>query len=625
MPSTRTLFPRADFTTKDLVRTYEALAPVLLPHLAGRPLSLKRYPDDVEGEAFWEKDAPSFTPKWVQRMPVPRKREPGVINYVGIPDLKTLRWAAGLGCVEIHGFLHRYPYITVPTLIAFDLDPGNGATLVDCCRVAVLVRDWFAAYKLQSWAKVSGSKGIQVYVPLNTPTSYEVTQPIAKHVAEELERQHPRTILSRMARAERAGKVFIDWSQNAEHKTTVTVYSVRAKRTHPYVSMPITWDEVLTAMETGEVDDLIFTPKAAIERVERQADLFAPVLSVVQELPPKLLRTLKLRAPGKPVPVQVPEIKPSVYKLPRSSGQGGRRVWVAHEHRGDFDLSLEADAELQRFLFEQSLPVGKGMSAFVRQEPARPISYLTDESAESGIVWDLGTYEVVEGSLSKGAVDLYLSGRKLDGEWRFTRTDEGWEMANAGGKLKKELPLEASALPGHSIRQAKPPQPRKPSAPVKHQGRSVAFTEPMECKPVERLPEGEGWTYEVKLDGYRAQVIRDADTVRLLSRNGKSLTEQFPGPVRDLHALPPGTVVDGEIVAVDEQGRPSFQLLQNRGSARPATIFYAFDLLLAPLRVAYYSDPYPSGVSCWTKQSGGQPRCRCRNSSRSRWSAWWRR
>ena len=198
----------------------------------------------------------------------------------------------------------------------------------------MLVRDWFAGHKLKSWAKVSGSKGIQVYVPLNTPTSYEVTQPIAKHVAEELERQHPDTIISRMARAERAGKVFIDWSQNAEHKTTVAVYSVRAKHTHPYVSMPITWEEVEAAAVTGQVDELIFSPEAAIGRVERHGDLFAPVLSEVQELPPKLLRSLKLRSPGEPEPVQVPGSKPSAYTLPRSSGQGGRRVWVAHQRGG---------------------------------------------------------------------------------------------------------------------------------------------------------------------------------------------------------------------------------------------------------------------------------------------------
>jgi len=149
----RVLFPRTGFSTDDLVRTYEQLAPVLLPHVAERPLTLKRFPDDIHGEAFWEKDAPSFTPKWVRTLPVPRKHEPGAIRYIGIPDVKTLRWAAWIGCIEIHAFLHRYPYVTTPTLIAFDLDPGEGTGLADCCSIALLVRAWLRERGLESWAK----------------------------------------------------------------------------------------------------------------------------------------------------------------------------------------------------------------------------------------------------------------------------------------------------------------------------------------------------------------------------------------------------------------------------------------------------------------------------------------
>jgi DNA ligase D-like protein (predicted polymerase) len=155
----RVLFPSTGFTTDDLCATYEQLAPVLLPHLLDRPVTLKRYPDDVQGEAFWEKDAPAFAPKRVRTFAVPRKHEPGVIRYISIPDVKTLRWAASVGCIEIHSFLHRYPYLTSPTVIAFDLDPGEGATIIDCCQVGVLVRQWFGRHDLRSFAKVSGSKG----------------------------------------------------------------------------------------------------------------------------------------------------------------------------------------------------------------------------------------------------------------------------------------------------------------------------------------------------------------------------------------------------------------------------------------------------------------------------------
>jgi bifunctional non-homologous end joining protein LigD len=244
----RILFPQTGFTTADLVETYTQLGPALLPHLAGRPLTLKRFPEDIHHESFWEKDAPSFSPKWIERLPIPRKHESGVINYIGINNLKALRWAASLGCIEIRSFLHRYPYITSPTLIAFDLDPGEGTDVLACCEVAVLVKQWFSERGLKSFRKVSGSKGIQVYVPLNTPTSYAITQPLARRVAEDLERERPKQIISRMARSERGGKVFVDWSQNAEHKTTVSAYSVRAKREQPFVSMPISWTELESAL-----------------------------------------------------------------------------------------------------------------------------------------------------------------------------------------------------------------------------------------------------------------------------------------------------------------------------------------------------------------------------------------
>jgi bifunctional non-homologous end joining protein LigD len=231
----RVLFPRTRFTTNDLISAYEQLAPVLLPHLSHRPLTLKRFADDIHGEVFWEKDAPSFTPRFVQRLPVPRKGEAGVINYMSLADAKSLCWAASVGCIEIHAFLHQYPFISSPTLIAFDLDPAEAATLRECCAVALEIREWFARREFQSFAKVSGSKGMQVYIPLNTPSSYALTQLLSRQVAEELERRHPSAVISRMARAERAGKVFIDWSQNAEHKTTVSVYSIRAKQKEPFV------------------------------------------------------------------------------------------------------------------------------------------------------------------------------------------------------------------------------------------------------------------------------------------------------------------------------------------------------------------------------------------------------
>ena len=456
--ASRILFPQSGFSTSDLVRTYEALAPVLLPHLAGRPLTLKRFPDDIHGEAFWEKDAPSFTPPWVKTLPVPRKHEPGAIRYISIPDGKTLRWAASMGCVEIHGFLHQYPTITSPTLIAFDLDPGEGTSLVQCCAVALLVRAWLSEHGLESFAKTSGSKGLQVYVPLNTRASYAITHALARRLAEDLERERPEQIISRMARAERRGKVFIDWSQNMEHKTTVAAYSVRAKREQPFVSMPLRWDEVGSAAETGDVDELSFSPEAAIRRVRRVGDLFAPVLTVEQTIPPAVLDELGIPpSAAAPRPVQLVEAV-RAQSLPRSSGQGGRRLFVIHRLKRSFAVGLEINDRFERLTLSE-LPLKKSQRVTATAGERTGLDYLTRESAESGIVWDLGTYEVVEGSYAKGAVRVYLSGRRLEGEWslRRVRADQ-WQITSISGRVLRNF--AESALAGLAPATAHPKRRR---------------------------------------------------------------------------------------------------------------------------------------------------------------------
>jgi bifunctional non-homologous end joining protein LigD len=442
----RVLFPNG-FTTADLVETYAQLAPVLLPHLQNRPLTLKRFPTTITGEAFWEKDAPSFTPKWVKRYAVPRKAGGEPIQYISVPDVKTLRWTASLGCIEIHGFLHKYPYITSPTLIAFDLDPGEGMNVIDCCEVAIRVRAWFQQFGLECLPKTSGSKGMQVYVPSNTPASYELTQALAKLVAETLEKDDPRFIISRMARAERTGKVFIDWSQNAEHKTTVSVYSVRAKRAEPFVSMPLTWEEVQTALESGRPDVLEFRPDAAIERVARLGDLFADVLSVKQHVPNALLRRLGVQSPPKPSAVRVPTGSKVMPALPRSSGQGGRKLFVVHRLRKAYRIGIERKDAFHVFEVPK-IPTSTQASTRAHEVDGTGLEYLTLESSEAGIVWDLGTFEVMEGSLDTGHVAIYLSGRKLDGAWLLERTRQLWRLSNLSGALKRGIPKNSSALAG---------------------------------------------------------------------------------------------------------------------------------------------------------------------------------
>ncbi len=280
----KVLYPKAGFTKGQVIDYYIRIAPVLLPHLKNRPITLKRYPDGVDGFFFYEKQCPSHRPGWVKTTEVPSRREEGKIDYCLMNDLPALVWAANLADLELHTFLHRAPAITRPTSLTFDLDPGAPADMVLCCRVGLWLRTVFDELGLQSFAKTSGSKGLQIFVPLNTATTYEKTKPFAHALAERLEREHPEQVVSRIQKALRKGKVLIDWSQNDEHKTTVNVYSLRAK-SHPTVSTPVTWPEVESVAKKGGAGRLVFDSEAVLKRVKKGGDLFAPMLTLKQRLP----------------------------------------------------------------------------------------------------------------------------------------------------------------------------------------------------------------------------------------------------------------------------------------------------------------------------------------------------
>lgn len=280
----KVLYPEVGFTKAQVIDYYIRIAPAILPHLKKRPITLKRYPDGVDGFFFYEKQCPSHRPKWVKTTPVPASREGGKIDYCVLDDLPALVWAANLADLELHTFLHRAPAITRPTALAFDLDPGAPADIINCCKVALWLREIFDELGLKSFPKTSGSKGLQMYVPLNTATNYAKTKAFAHALAERLEREHPREVVSKMSKALRKGKVFIDWSQNDDHKTTINVYSLRA-RAHPTVSTPVTWKEVEAAAKKGDAKRLVFETEEVLKRVEKEGDLFAPVLKLKQKLP----------------------------------------------------------------------------------------------------------------------------------------------------------------------------------------------------------------------------------------------------------------------------------------------------------------------------------------------------
>jgi bifunctional non-homologous end joining protein LigD len=272
------MFPGAGFTKGDLIAYYARMAPVVVPHLHDRPLTLKRYPNGVEEGHFYEKQSPSHRPEWVQTERI------NDINYTLCQDRPTLVWLANLADVELHTSLSLAQAPEQPTMLVFDLDPGPGVGIVECCVVGEVLHGLFSQLGLESFAKTSGSKGLQVYVPLNVSVSYEQTKPLARRIAELLEQRMPELVVSRMTKRLRPGKVLVDWSQNDAHKTTVNVYSVRA-RERPTISTPVAWEEVAACRAERDESILTFTSDEVLARVDEQGDLFAPVLSLRQELP----------------------------------------------------------------------------------------------------------------------------------------------------------------------------------------------------------------------------------------------------------------------------------------------------------------------------------------------------
>jgi bifunctional non-homologous end joining protein LigD len=274
----KVLFPETGFTKGDLIAYYARIAPVVLPHLHDRPLTLKRYPNGVDKPYFYEKQSPAHGPDWIQTVKV------GGVDYTLAQERATLIWLANLADIELHTSLSLAADAQRPTMLVFDLDPGAPANIVQCCEVALVLRGLFGALGLESVAKTSGSKGMQMYVPLNGDVTYAQTKPFARRVAELLEQRLPELVVSRMTKRIRAGKIFVDWSQNDDHKTTVNVYSVRA-RDRPTVSTPVSWEEVQACHDAQDPEMLTFETDQVLERVARDGDPFAMLLSTRQALP----------------------------------------------------------------------------------------------------------------------------------------------------------------------------------------------------------------------------------------------------------------------------------------------------------------------------------------------------
>jgi bifunctional non-homologous end joining protein LigD len=278
----KVLYPSQGFTKAAVIDYYVQVADAILPHLAGRPLTMLRFPDGVEGGSFYEKRCPDHRPDFVRTVRLGREGRDKVVDHCDVRDLPTLVWAANLAALELHTSLARAPDTSVPTMVVFDLDPGEPAGTAECARVALWLQEIGDRLGLVLCPKTSGSKGLQVYVPVNGPTSYDETKSFALAVGQLLERVHPELVLTSMSKQRRGGKVFVDWSQNTLTKTTVCAYSLRAREV-PTVSTPLRWDEVSDGADGRH--HLRFHARHVVDRVRRHGDLFAPTLEVTQELP----------------------------------------------------------------------------------------------------------------------------------------------------------------------------------------------------------------------------------------------------------------------------------------------------------------------------------------------------
>lgn len=630
----KVFFPESGFTKGQVIAFYANIAETILPHLRDRPLTLKRYPDGIAGEPFYEKNAPAHTPPWVQRFGVARSEGGADIQYVLGNDRATLIWATNLGDIEKHVLLARAPELHRPTSVVFDLDPGEPANILDCGKVALHLKAVFDALKLKSFVKVSGSKGLHLAIPLNTEVTYAMTQPFAKAIAELVEQQMPELVVSAMAKTLRRGKVLIDWSQNSVFKATVCVYAMRAKEGGPFISMPVTWEELAKAVKSRKAEALYFKPDAAVKRIKQLGDLFAPVLKLKQKFPPAFMKALAAGPPPKlsswprnrnksgedrdkslreyaarrdhtrtPEPAARPVAK-------RAKGKGVHR-FVIQKHEAShlhYDWRLEMQGVLRSWAVPKGPPTKLREARLAMHVEDHPLEYASFEGtippgnygAGTVMVWDQGEYEDLTGNpagaFHQGKMHVIMRGKKLKGEWILVkdRREEGstkWLLIKAGKAMTLSAKADdTSAISGRSMRQIAtdndaqwqsntPAEKHAKRAPSSHRIVKPTFVEPMQCKPVTELLEGEDWTFEIKFDGYRCVVLKVGSKVTLFSRNEKKLNDRFPTLAAALAELPGEFAVDGEIVALDETGRPSFQLLQNSGSARPAIYFYTFDLL----------------------------------------------
>ncbi|MCA1660544.1 MAG: hypothetical protein LC642_08435, partial [Verrucomicrobiaceae bacterium] len=428
---------------------------------------------------------PKYTPSWVKTFAVPRTERQGEINYVLCNDRATLIWATNLADIEKHILLARAPDLHRPTSIVFDLDPGEPAGLIECGEIALHLRKLFQTWGLETFVKVSGSKGLHLSVPLNCDVTYELTQPFAKTVAELVAHQMPKRVVSEMAKSVRSGKVFIDWSQNSDFKTTVCAYAMRAKSAQPFISIPITWAELARGVKRKDEKCLVFTPDAALKRIKKEGDLFEPVLKLKQQLPSAFTKALasgpavKLsRWPRNEKPNIQPNDKslreyeakrefsrtpePATRKPPKEEKRKGPHRFVIQKHAAShlhYDFRLEMQGVLRSWAVPKGPPVELRESRLAMQTEDHPLEYGDFEGtippgnygAGTVMLWDEGVYADITGNdagaFHSGKMHIVMQGEKLKGEWILVKDkrepeSNRWLLIKAGESLKPFSPKQ---------------------------------------------------------------------------------------------------------------------------------------------------------------------------------------
>ncbi len=557
----KVLYPATGTTKGDVFDYYTGIAEVMIPHIAGRAVTRKRWPNGVEQESFFEKQLASSAPDWLPRASVTHRS--GTTTYPIIDTPEGLAWIAQQAALEVHvpqwRFVREWTRSRAEevkpgpaTRLVFDLDPGEGVTMAQLCEVAHAVRELISGIGLTTYPLTSGSKGLHLYTPLQEPVSSNGATVLAKRVAQQLEKTMPKLVTSTMTKSLRAGKVFLDWSQNNGSKTTIAPYSLRG-REQPTVAAPRTWEE----LEDAGVRQLRLDEVLA--RVARDGDLLEP-LDRDAPVPDRLSKYRSMRDATK-TPEPVPATKPA-------SGQGNSFVIQEHHARRlHYDFRLEKDGVLVSWAVPKNLPESTSVNHLAVHTEDHPLEYGGFEGlipkgeygAGKVIIWDAGTYDAEK--FNEDEVIVNLHGSRITGRYALIQTNGNQWLAH---RMKDQHAFDIDDI-----------------KPMLATHGSVAGLKARQ------------WAFEGKWDGYRLLAELDHGDVRLRSRRGRDVTKEYPqfaalaADLADHHV-----VLDGEAVVLDAKGVPSFHAMQNRGRGSHVE-FWAYDLLYLDGRSllrAKYSD-----------------------------------